>query len=308
MSQSQHWIATAGQPLRGTLEIPGDKSVSHRSVMLAALADGVSTIDGFLEGEDTRATAAIFARLGVRIETPSPSRRIVHGVGVDGLEAADGPLDCGNAGTGMRLLAGLLAAQPFYSVLVGDESLSKRPMRRVTGPLAQMGAKIDTQDDGTPPLRIHGGQRLAGIDYTLPVASAQVKSAILLAGRNFGSGSSREHAVWALTEYGFRAVIAPAFADIFYNNSLKNGLLPVALPEAQVAMLWDLVEEQPDTRIAIDLAAQTVSLPDCQQAIFAIDPDRKTCLLHGLDDLGYLLSKEQEIAAYEERSTVTGLA
>ncbi len=133
-------------------------------------------------------------------------------------------------------------------------------------------------------------------------------AAILLAGRNFGSGSSREHAVWALTEYGFRAVIAPAFADIFYNNSLKNGLLPVALPEAQVAMLWDLVEEQPDTRIAIDLAAQTVTLPDGQQASFAIDPYRKTCLLHGLDDLGYLLSKEQEIAAYEERSTVTGLA
>jgi 3-isopropylmalate/(R)-2-methylmalate dehydratase small subunit len=133
-------------------------------------------------------------------------------------------------------------------------------------------------------------------------------AAILLAGRNFGSGSSREHAVWALTEYGFRAVIAPAFADIFYNNSLKNGLLPVALPEAQVALLWDLVEEQPDTAIAIDLAAQTVTLPDGQQASFAIDPYRKTCLLHGLDDLGYLLSKEQEVAAYEERSTVTGLA
>src|SRR5690606_9397156 len=126
------------------------------------LADGVSTIDGFLEGEDTRATAAIFARLGVRIETPSPSRRIVHGVGVDGLRPADGPLDCGNAGTGMRLLAGLLAAQPFDSVLVGDASLSKRPMRRVTAPLAQMGARIDTGADGTPPLRIHGGQKLRG--------------------------------------------------------------------------------------------------------------------------------------------------
>ena len=182
MSQSaQHWVATAGQPLRGTLEIPGDKSVSHRSVMLAALADGVSTIDGFLEGEDTRATAAIFSRLGVRIETPSPSRRIVHGVGVDGLKAPNGPLDCGNAGTGMRLLAGLLAAQPFDSILVGDASLSKRPMRRVTGPLAQMGARIDTEEDGTPPLRIHGGQALQGIEYTLPVASAQVKSALLLA-------------------------------------------------------------------------------------------------------------------------------
>jgi 3-isopropylmalate/(R)-2-methylmalate dehydratase small subunit len=131
---------------------------------------------------------------------------------------------------------------------------------------------------------------------------------ILVAGRNFGSGSSREHAVWALTEYGFRSVIAPAFADIFYNNSLKNGLLPVALPEEQVAMLWDLVEEQPDTRIAIDLTAQTVTLPDGQQASFAIDPYRKTCLLHGLDDLGYLLSKEQEIAAYEQRGQAAGLA
>jgi len=126
---------------------------------------------------------------------------------------------------------------------------------------------------------------------------------ILVAGRNFGSGSSREHAVWALTGYGFRAVIAPGFADIFYNNSLKNGLLPVALPEEQVAMLWDLVEEQPDTVIAIDLASQTVILPDGQQASFAIDPYRKTCLLHGLDDLGYLLSKEAEIAAFERGQT-----
>lgn len=182
MSAKQSWIASQGRPLQGTLAIPGDKSVSHRAVMFAALADGVSRIDGFLEGEDTRSTAAIFSRLGVRIETPSPSQRIVHGVGVDGLRAPEGELDCGNAGTGMRLLAGLLAAQPFDSVLVGDESLSRRPMRRVTGPLAQMGARIDTQDDGTPPLRIHGGQRLRGIDFVSPVASAQVKSAVLLAG------------------------------------------------------------------------------------------------------------------------------
>lgn len=126
---------------------------------------------------------------------------------------------------------------------------------------------------------------------------------ILLAGRNFGSGSSREHAVWALTEYGFRAVIAPGFADIFYNNSLKNGLLPVALPEEQVAMLWDLVEEQPDTVLTIDLDRQTVTLPDGQQASFAIDPYRKTCLLQGLDDLGYLLSKESAIAAFEQGKT-----
>ena len=123
---------------------------------------------------------------------------------------------------------------------------------------------------------------------------------VLVAGRNFGSGSSREHAVWALTEYGFRAVIAPAFADIFYNNSLKNGLLPVPLDEDQVAMLWDLIEEQSDTTLSIDLAAQSVTLPDGQQVAFAIDPYRKHCLLNGLDDLGYLLSKEADIARYEE--------
>lgn len=182
MSNAQHWIARKGQPLQGSLTIPGDKSVSHRSVMFAALADGTSHIEGFLEGEDTRATARIFSQLGVRIETPSPSQRIVHGVGIDGLQAPDAPLDCGNAGTGMRLLAGLLAGQAFDCTLIGDESLSGRPMRRVTGPLSQMGAKIDAQDDGTPPLQVHGGQALHGIDFASPVASAQIKSAVLLAG------------------------------------------------------------------------------------------------------------------------------
>ncbi len=182
MSNAQHWIARKGQPLQGSLTIPGDKSVSHRSVMFAALADGTSHIEGFLEGEDTRATARIFSQLGVRIETPSASQRVVHGVGIDGLQAPSAPLDCGNAGTGMRLLAGLLAGQPFDCTLVGDESLSGRPMRRVTGPLSQMGAKIDTESDGTPPLRVHGGQSLQGIDFASPVASAQVKSAVLLAG------------------------------------------------------------------------------------------------------------------------------
>jgi len=182
MSNAQHWIARKGQPLQGSLTIPGDKSVSHRSVMFAALADGTSHIEGFLEGEDTRATARIFSQLGVRIETPSASQRVVHGVGIDGLKAPSAPLDCGNAGTGMRLLAGLLAGQAFDCTLVGDESLSGRPMRRVTGPLSQMGAKIDAESDGTPPLHVHGGQSLQGIDFASPVASAQVKSAVLLAG------------------------------------------------------------------------------------------------------------------------------
>jgi len=182
MSNAQHWIARKGQPLQGSLTIPGDKSVSHRSVMFAALADGTSHIEGFLEGEDTRATARIFSQLGVRIETPSASQRVVHGVGIDGLKAPSAPLDCGNAGTGMRLLAGLLAGQAFDCTLVGDESLSGRPMRRVTGPLSRRGAKTDTEREAPPPLHVHGGQSLQGIDFASPVASAQVKSAVLLAG------------------------------------------------------------------------------------------------------------------------------
>ena len=222
------WIASAGSPLRGALEIPGDKSVSHRSVMFAALADGVSTIDGFLEGEDTRATAAIFSRMGVRIETPSPSRRIVHGVGIDGLRAADGALDCGNAGTGMRLLAGLLAAQRFDSVLVGDASLSKRPMRRVTEPLSKMGASIDTDAGGLPPLRIHGGQALTGIDYTLEVASAQVKSAVLLAGL-YADGETvvrephptRDYTERMLSAFGVDIDFSPGFARLRGGQRLR---------------------------------------------------------------------------------------
>ena len=228
MSGAKDWVARAGAPLRGTLAIPGDKSISHRAVMFAALADGVSTIDGFLEGEDTRATAAIFARLGVRIDTPSPSRRIVYGVGVDGLQSPAGPLDCGNAGTGMRLLAGLLAAQRFDSVLVGDASLSKRPMRRVTVPLAKMGARIDTGDGGTPPLRIHGGQPLVGTDHALEVASAQVKSALLLAGL-YAAGDTvvrephptRDYTERMLSAFGVDIAFSPGFARLRGGQRLR---------------------------------------------------------------------------------------
>ncbi len=156
--------------------------------MLAAIAEGSSRIRGFLEGEDTRATAAVLAQLGVRIDVPSQGERVVHGVGLRGLRGSTQPLDCGNAGTGMRLLAGLLAGQAFDSALVGDPSLSRRPMRRVTDPLAHMGARIDTHE-GMPPLRLHGGAALHGIHYRLPVASAQVKSALLLAGL-YASGTT----------------------------------------------------------------------------------------------------------------------
>ncbi|ANB17729.1 3-phosphoshikimate 1-carboxyvinyltransferase [Dokdonella koreensis] len=201
------WSSTSAAPLRGELVVPGDKSVSHRAVMLAALADGVSRIDGFLEGEDTRATAAAFARMGVRIETPSPSCRRVHGVGLHGLRAPDGPIDCGNAGTGMRLLAGVLAGQRFDTVLTGDASLSRRPMGRVIEPLARMGASIQAQAGGLPPLHIAGGRALHGALQVLPVASAQVKSAVLLAGL-YAEGETEVREVHPTRDYTERMLAA----------------------------------------------------------------------------------------------------
>ncbi len=176
------YLAQGGGPLHGRLTVPGDKSISHRAIMLGSIAEGVTQVEGFLEGEDALATLAAFRALGVAIEGPEQGRVTIHGAGLHGLRAAEGPLYLGNSGTSMRLLAGLLAGQAFDSELTGDASLSRRPMRRVTRPLAEMGARIDTTPQGTAPLYIHGGQRLQAIDYDLPVASAQVKSAILLAG------------------------------------------------------------------------------------------------------------------------------
>ena len=170
-----------GGRLTGRIRVPGDKSISHRSIMLGALADGKTRVTGFLEGADAISTMNVFRALGVRIDGPQDGSVTVHGVGIDGLKGADRPLDCGNAGTAMRLLMGLLAGQRFESTLVGDESLTRRPMRRVAEPLERMGARIETSD-GRPPVRILPAQRLVGIDYQMPMASAQVKSAVLLAG------------------------------------------------------------------------------------------------------------------------------
>ncbi len=171
-----------GGVLKGQARVPGDKSISHRSVMLGSLAEGTTRVTGFLEAEDALATLAAFRQMGVEIEGPEQGRLTIHGVGLDGLQAASEPLYLGNSGTSMRLLCGLLAGQPFDSVLTGDSSLSKRPMRRVTEPLRQMGARIETTAAGTAPIHIYGGQKLQGIDYAMPVASAQVKSCLLLAG------------------------------------------------------------------------------------------------------------------------------
>jgi len=225
---SEGWIAGPGTPLLGTVRVPGDKSISHRAVMLGALAEGVTHVRGFLEGEDTRATARVFERLGVRIDTPSASERIVHGVGLHGLRGSGSVLDCGNAGTGMRLLAGVLAGQRFDSVLAGDASLSQRPMRRVIEPLALMGARIDANPGGLPPLRIRGGNPLKGLDYALPVASAQVKSALLLAGL-YAHGDTvirephptRDYTERMLAAFGWPVTFAPGHARLSGGHALR---------------------------------------------------------------------------------------
>ena len=170
------------QGITGKIRVPGDKSISHRSIMLGALADGITTVDGFLEGEDAIATVQAFRDMGVRIDGPCEGRVTVHGVGRDGLKAPVAPLYMGNSGTSMRLLSGILAGQIFDSELTGDSSLSRRPMRRVSKPLGRFGAVLTTSEDGTPPVKILGGQRLTGCHTDMQVASAQVKSALLLAG------------------------------------------------------------------------------------------------------------------------------
>ena len=164
----------------GAAAVPGDKSISHRALMLSGIAQGVSEVSGFLAGEDCLASLAAMRALGVRIEQRSPTHVLVHGVGLRGLRDAHRALDMGNAGTAMRLFTGLLSAQAFDSQLIGDSSLMKRPMERVAKPLREMGAEVRTHN-GTPPVDIGGGRSLHGIEYRLPVASAQVKSAVLLA-------------------------------------------------------------------------------------------------------------------------------
>ncbi len=176
------FIVEPGGKMTGNLRVPGDKSISHRAVMMGSLAEGVTEVSGLLEGEDVMATLEAFRAMGVNAKGPDKGNLVIEGKGLKGLEAPDQPLDMGNSGTAMRLMAGILAGQAFDSVLVGDASLSKRPMNRVAGPLRDMGAVINTEEGGRPPIRITGGQSLKGVKYDMPVASAQVKSCLLLAG------------------------------------------------------------------------------------------------------------------------------
>jgi 3-phosphoshikimate 1-carboxyvinyltransferase len=225
---------TPGGALTGRVRVPGDKSISHRSIMLGSLAEGVTEVSGFLEGEDSLATLAAFRVLGVQIEGPYQGQVRIQGVGLHGLVAPSQPLYLGNSGTSMRLLAGLLAGQAFDTELTGDASLSKRPMRRVTEPLGKMGAHIETAEGGTAPLKIHGGQRLRAIDYVLPMASAQVKSCVLLAGL-YAEGRTcttepaptRDHTERMLRGMGYSVEVQGATACLSGGGSLQATAIDV---------------------------------------------------------------------------------
>ena len=234
-----------------TVTVPGDKSVSHRALMLGSVADGTTEISGFLAGEDCLATLAAMRAMGVSIERPTDTDVVVHGVGLDGLEAPSDALDLGNSGTAMRLMAGLLAGQAFDATLTGDASLTSRPMQRVITPLSRMGARIGSHD-GKPPLRIHGANPLKGIAYEMPVASAQVKSSVLLAGL-YADGEmhvtepavTRDHTERMFATMGVSVDRADGRIGLAPGQQLKgcNIRVPADLSSAAFVMLAVLLSE-----------------------------------------------------------------
>jgi 3-phosphoshikimate 1-carboxyvinyltransferase len=227
------YLVQPGGALSGTLRVPGDKSISHRAVMLGALARGTTTVTGFLDGEDCRCTMKAFQAMGVRIGQSAPDALTVHGAGLGGLAAPAAALDLGNSGTSMRLMAGLLSGQNFATTLTGDASLSRRPMQRILDPLARMGARIESQD-GHAPLRIAGSTPLTGIRYASPIASAQVKSGLLLAGL-YAKGRtevtepepSRDHTERMLAAFGVTVDAEPGRAALVGGQELTGAAIEV---------------------------------------------------------------------------------
>lgn len=243
--------------LIGTLNIPGDKSISHRAVMLASLAHGTSHISGFLKGADCLATLQAFTQMGVSYEE-TEDQLSIQGVGLHGLKAPKQCLDVGNSGTSMRLLAGILAGQLFDSELTGDESLRKRPMARVIKPLRAMGAKITALEDNFAPLHIYGGQLLKGIDYNMPIASAQVKSCLLLAGIYAQNEiiihephTSRDHTERMLKSFGVKITIDSNCISMQPGQSLNatNVKIPGDISSAAFFIVAGLIAK--DTEILL---------------------------------------------------------
>ncbi len=261
----------------GKVTVPGDKSISHRALMLGAIAEGQTAIRGFLNGEDCLATLAALRAMGVTINQLTDTELIIEGCGSGGLKPPTEPLDMGNSGTAMRLFAGLLSGQWFSSKLVGDESLSQRPMNRIIDPLTNMGAQIDATD-GKPPLAIHGGRPLSGISYRLPVASAQVKSAILLAG---------------LFAEGETSIVEPKTTRDHTERMLRSMGAEVTSGETQIVMRGKQALRGTEIEVPADLSSAAYIVlaallaPECEVVIMnvGVNPTR-TGAIDILRDMG----------------------
>ena len=253
------FLASPGGQVNGTIRVPGDKSISHRAIMLGSLAQGVTEVEGFLEGEDALATIQAFRDMGVVIEGPENGRVVVHGVGLHGLQQPPGPIYVGNSGTTMRLLSGILAAQSFDSTLTGDASLSKRPMNRIAKPLREMGAVIETAAEGRPPLTLRGGQRLTGMHYEMPMASAQVKSCLLLAGMYACGETSvtepaptRDHTERMLRGFGYPVEVRGATAKLESNHELVSTHIEVPADISSAAFFMVAASIAPDSELVLE--------------------------------------------------------
>ena len=244
--------------MSGEVRVPGDKSISHRAIMLGALATGTTRVKGFLEGEDALATLSAFRAMGVEIEGPEHGNVAIHGVGLHGLTVPAEALDLGNAGTGMRLICGLLAGQTFDSELTGDASLCNRPMGRVIDPLTMMGANIQSAEGGRPPLAIRGGQTLRSIHYELPMASAQVKSCVLLAGLYsegrtsiLEPGPSRDHTERMLRGFGYPVQSDQNTISLDGGGSLKGCDIDVPADISSAAFFLVAASIAPDSDLLL---------------------------------------------------------
>ncbi|HEX4300272.1 MAG TPA: 3-phosphoshikimate 1-carboxyvinyltransferase [Gammaproteobacteria bacterium] len=266
------YAVTPGGTLQGTLRVPGDKSISHRALMLGAVAEGVTEIEGFLDGADCLATLAAVRAMGVEVESRSPTSLKVQGRGLHGLRAAGAPLDCGNSGTAMRIFMGLLAGQGFDTTLIGDESLSKRPMQRVIEPLTAMGAKIESRG-GFAPIILHAVKPLEPARHVLKVASAQVKSAILIAGIYAGGytwikepGPSRDHTERMLHSFGLHLLRESGWLGIHGGQPLRATRIEVPADLSSAAFFLAGAAMTPGS----DLTLQNVGVNPTRDGVIRI--------------------------------------
>lgn len=248
-----------GGQAKGVIRVPGDKSISHRSIMLGSLADGITEVSGFLEGEDSLATLQAFRDMGVVIEGPHQGEVKIYGVGINGLQQPPGPIYVGNSGTTIRLLSGLMAGQAFDTELSGDSSLSKRPMERVAKPLREMGAVVETGENGCPPVRIKGGQALKGIHYDMPMASAQVKSCVMLAGLYAQGQTSvtepaptRDHTERMLNGFGYSVEKKGDYVALNGGGSLQASKIDVPADISSATFFMVAAAISPDSDITLE--------------------------------------------------------